>query len=508
MKKKIALMLALAAASCLTLSACASKGFDRPNYSPSDENLGNNSPAPIEAPGDMSSDSAGDDSFNYNKVIEQPFVSVAENTTSYFSLDRNTASYSQMRYSISHGYSVSPDSVRIEEYLNYFDYDLPAPTDEAMSVSTYLGDCPWNSDNKLMMAGVRTASVDLSDKNGNYVFLVDVSGSMAGDDRIGLAKKGFSKLVDNLGDGDIVSIVTYASGMEVKLDGAECGGDKAKIKKAFTDLHASGATNGRGGLELAYKTAEKHFVTGGNNRVIIISDGDFNVGSSTTTEMMEFIQEKAKSGVYLSVFGVGMGNMRDDMLETLARNGNGSYAYLDNERETGKAFTHDITGTLFTVAKDAKAGVTFTENVDKYRLIGYDTKYISKEDFEDERADTGEIGSGLCVVALYEITLKENADGELATAEVRYKDVRNGCEENKSVTATATTETVGSTDLEFISCVAEFGLVLRQSKHKADASLAATAQRLEALKTYTADDMYKTEFAELVNKALTIEQYK
>lgn len=518
MKKKIALMLALAATSCFALAACSSKS-DHNHYAPSPGNF-DNSPgalapdgaatgAPADGEnGDIPGEGENGNSFNYNKVIERPFVSVADSASSYFSLDRNTASYSHMRNTINHGYSMLADSVRIEEYINYFDYDLPAPTDEAISVSTYLGDCPWNSENKLMMTGVRTEDVDLSDKNGNYVFLVDVSGSMSGDSRIGLAKKGFSKLVDNLGDGDIVSIVTYASGMDVKLDGAECGGDKAKIKKVFDGLRASGSTNGQGGLELAYKTAEKHFISGGNNRVIIISDGDFNVGKSSTTEMMEFIQDKAKSGVYLSVFGVGMGNMRDDMLETLARNGNGNYAYLDSEIETEKAFTHDLNGTLITVAKDAKAGVTFTENVDKYRLIGYDTKYISKEDFDDENADTGEIGSGLCVVALYEITLKENADGELATAEVRYKDVREGGEENKSATATATTETDSSTDLEFVSCVAEFGLVLRQSKHKADASLAAVAERLEALKSYTETDAYKTEFVGLVDKALKIEDYK
>lgn len=532
MKKKIALLLTLATAACLTLSACGAGGDYMSNGSEHWNGSGDHWSGgyiPI-APGDNAGGEAGgassaeegmpdsvtgdgetgdneSNSFHYNSVVEQPFISVTENTSSYFSLDRNTASYSQMRYNINRGYTVSADSVRIEEYINYFDYDLPAPTDEAVSVSTHLSDCPWNADNKLLMTGVRTADIDLSERNGNYVFLVDVSGSMSGDNRIGLAKKGFSKLVDNLGEGDIVSIVTYASGMEVKLDGAECSGDKAAIKQVFNGLRASGSTNGRGGLELAYRTAEKHFITGGNNRVIIISDGDFNVGNSTTTAMMEFIQDKAESGVYLSVFGVGMGNMRDDMLETLARNGNGNYAYLDSELEADKAFTHDLNGTLVTVAKDAKAGVTFTENVEKYRLIGYDTKYISQEEFDDEQTDTGEIGSGLCVVALYEITLKADADGEIATAEVRYKDVRDGGEQSKSVTATATTQTESSTDLEFVSCVAEFGLVLRKSQHKASASLAAVAERLQSLNSYIEGDSYKTEFVELVNKALRTERY-
>lgn len=506
MKKKIALLLTLATAACFTLSACGAGG----DYMGYGYDHWTGSAGPIypddEANGDAASEDASN-SFNYNTVVEQPFFSVAENNASYFSLDRNTASYAHMRYMVNERIPVSADSVRIEEFINYFDYDLPSPTDEAVSVSTYLADCPWNADNKLVMAGVRTADIDLSEQNGNYVFLVDVSGSMSGDNRIGLAKKGFSKLVDNLGEGDVVSIVTYASGMEVKLDGAECGGDKAAIKQVFNGLRASGSTNGQGGLELAYQTAQKHFITGGNNRVIIISDGDFNVGASSTSDMMEFIQDKAQSGVYLSVFGVGMGNMRDDMLETLARNGNGNYAYLDSELELDKAFVHDLNGTLVTVAKDAKAGVTFTDNVEKYRLIGYDTKYISQEDFDDEQADTGEIGSGLCVVALYEITLKADAEGEIATAEVRYKDVRNGGAESKSVTATATTETESSTDLEFVSCVAEFGLVLRRSKHKADASLTAVAERLEALSGYTEADPYKAEFVRLVDKAIRSEQY-
>ena len=517
MKKKI-LSLLLAAVACLSMTACGSGYKGDGGYSPSAPDGISGAPAPGNS-GDAAgepNESGGDfdgeisDSFIYGSVVEQPFVNVSESATSYFSLDRNTASYSQMRYMINNGYTIAPDAVRIEEYINYFDYNLPAPTDEAIGVSTYLSDCPWNGDNKLFMTGVTTQNVELDAKNANYVFLIDVSGSMSGDNRIGYAKKGIKLLVDSLGGGDLVSIVTYASGMEVKLDGGECGSekDKDKIKKAVDDLRASGSTNGQGGLELAYQTAEKHFITGGNNRIVIISDGDFNVGKSSTTEMMEFIQDKAKSGVYLSVMGVGMGNMRDDMLETLARNGNGNYAYLESELEIEKAFKHDLKGNLITVAKDAKAGVTFTDNVEKYRLIGYDTKLISKDDFDDENADTGEIGSNLSVVALYEITLKSDANGEIATAEVRFKDVRGDGEVNKRVTATATTETQGSDDLSFVSCVAEFGLVLRQSKYKADASLAAVGNRLKDLASYTGGDAYKTEFVSLVDKAGKSAAYK
>lgn len=485
MKKLLASIAALSAG-CLLFGACSGmdNGGDRwdPGY-------------------DYITD-ADVNNFVHDSIIEKDFISVSQTATSYFSLDRNTASYSQIRTQIDDGCKVNCDSVRIEEMINYFDYGFAAPTDKSVALTTALSPCPWNKDNNLMLVGLKTTQVEVEDVNANYVFLIDVSGSMSGSTRLPLAKQGFNMLLDGLGDRDVVSIVTYASGVKTVLDGGECTDEgKDKIRSAISSLVASGATSGGDGLERAYRIAQKHFIEGGNNRVILISDGDFNVGMSDTDELHEFIQNKAASGVYLSVIGVGMGNMRDDLLETLATKGNGNYAYLDSAAEARKVFVDELNGTLFTVAKDAKAGVTFTDEVDKYRLIGYDTKLITEDDFNNDKADTGEIGANLCVAALYEIALSKGAEGKLAEAEVRYKDVSGDTERNESVTCTVEITTPSSDDLSFISCVAEFGLVLRNSKFKGTASLYNVLKRLDALTEYVADDEYKKEFAGLVGKA-------
>lgn len=477
-----------------------------PGWSGNTSNKGDADDAPDADDGGFDDDSEWGGNYQYGSIYETPFTDVdEEHNSSYFSLDRNTACYSYVRSQIESGWPIYPDSIRIEEMINYFDYSYPEPTDEAISVSTYLTDCPWNASNKLITVGVKTQTVDLGATNGNYVLLIDVSGSMSGSNRLGLAQKGFNMLVDSLGEGDVASVVKYASGMEVIVDGEECTAKgKEKVKNAVNGLRAYGSTNGAGGLELAYQTAQKHFIQGGNNRVIIISDGDFNVGKSTPDAMKEFIQEMAKSGIYLSVIGVGMGNTRDDILETLATCGNGNYGYMDNETEARKIFLKDIGGTLKTVAKDAKAGVTFTDQVAKYRLIGYDTKHMSKEEFEDAQTDAGEIGSGLCSTAVYEVVLNEDAVGELATAEIRYKDVRGEGEVNSTVTSTVATDTNEAdgenTDVQFISCVAEFGLILRDSKYKGDASVAGVLERLSALSEAVSDDPFKAEFIRLVGK--------
>lgn len=442
-----------------------------------------------------------DGNYVYDGIEEQDFALVSENPSSYFSLDRNTASYSYVRRQLNDGLDIAPDSVRVEELINYFDYDFPAPVDKAIGVSAYLADCPWNAENKLMLVGVKTSLSELETENANYVFLIDVSGSMAGKDRLGLAVKGMEKLTDSLGDKDVVSVVTYASGVRKVLDGTECSDEgKTVIKHALGDLAASGSTSGGEGLQLAYATAKEHFIENGNNRVIIISDGDFNVGMTDLDELKEFIQDKAKENIYLTVLGVGMGNTRDDLLETLAINGNGNYAYLDNELEAEKVLCEELDGTLKTVAKDAKAGVTFTSAVEKYRLIGYDTKIISQEDFENENADAGEIGSNLCVAALYEIKLAESEETRLADVEIKYKDVSAG-ETDESVKIEVTVDTPSSDDLSFISCVAEFGLLLRRSDYKGDASFEAVTERLAMLENYIGDDAYKSEFVTLVGKA-------
>lgn len=494
MKKMIAAA-AVAAAACLSLAACTAGDFGNYNEAPSS--------GFVDVKLESSSETTGN--YNYNSVVEQAFKEVAEEPSSYFSLDRNTATYSLVRAQLNNSHMVSADSVRIEEMINYFSYDYAAPTDEAVALSGYLSDCPWNEAHKLMLIGLKTKEYILENVASNYVFLIDRSGSMAGASRIGLAKTALGYAVDSLGENDTLSIVTYASGVNTVLDGERCTEEnKANVKAKIFDLAAYGSTNGSGGLQLAYEIAQSHYIVGGNNRVILISDGDFNVGMSSQSELKELITQKAESGVYLSVIGVGMGNLRDSVLETLATCGNGNYAYLDNETEAYKVFTEELKGTLVTVAKDARAGVTFSEAVKSYRLIGYDTKLLSAEEFEDFNKDTGEIGSNLCVSVLYEIELNGQYDGGnevLAQAEVRYKDSADGADEMNSVTLSLTLGAPSSDDLSFISCVAEFGLVLRQSQYGGTACITNVLNRLNNLSSYLADDPYKEQFVSLVGKA-------
>lgn len=520
--KKLAVC-GLAATAALSFAACGALDNDQAGGTIDDGLEWNGSTAPggnsgMGSPDYVSGDAVNDDcpaesggdNYVYNGIVEQDFTNVANAASSYFSLDRNTASYSQIRSQIENGWTISPYSVRIEELINYFDYDFEAPADSAVGVSAYLSDCPWNDNHKLMLAGIKTVEKKCNSVNGNYVFLIDVSGSMSGDSRLGLAKYGLNKLVDNLGEGDKVSIVTYASGVNTVLDSGECSAEgKANVIAKINGLKAAGATYASGGLEKAYELAQKNFISDGNNRVIIISDGDFNVGISNTNTMMEYISGKAQSGIYLSVLGVGMGNMRDDMLETLARNGNGNYAYLDNKTEAEKVLCHELNGMLMTVAKDAKAGVTFEQDaVVKYRLIGYDTKIISEDEYNDPTTDAGELGSNLCVTALYEIELAEHAEGKLANIEVKFKDVTGEDAVDSAVSVEVTTSTLSSHDLSFISCVAEFGLILRQSKYAQNANIYSVLERLSGLSNYISADAYKQEFVTLVGKASEMDSYK
>ena len=446
----------------------------------------------------------GNGNYDYNKVTEKPFYNTAEQNASYFSLDQNTAGYSYVRRQINDNRLIAEDSVRTEELINYFDYGYPAPEDDdVVKATTYLTGCPWNEDHKLLTIGVKTKEIKAEATANNFVFLIDVSGSMSGDTRIGLVKYGVNLLIDRLSDTDRVSIVTYASGVGVKLESTlldEAG--KKQAKAAVNALNASGSTNGSGGLQKAYQIAESQKAEGVNSRIILMSDGDFNVGMSSQSELKKFISDKAKGGVYLSVLGFGMGNTRDSILETLARNGNGNYAYIDCRTEAEKVFTDELDGMLVTVLKDAKAGVTFTDNVKKYRLIGYDTKTITEEAFNDENKDTGEIGSNLTVTAIYELELDADAEEgcELATVEIKYKNALEN-EESESVTANVNNTDNYEARVGFAACVAEFGLVLRNSKYKGRASLTNILARLDQLDEYINADIYKKEFVHLVGLA-------
>ena len=501
MKKITVIILSIILTLCIGMfAACDSQyngnGFDEgyPNYS----------------------NDAGEN-YQYETVVEQPFVSTDDETSSYFSLDRNTASYSLMRRQIEKGLKLSAGSVRLEEYVNYFNYDYKRPSGEdALALGGSVFDCPWNMKHKLLSISVAAEELKLeSTQRNNIVFLIDTSGSMYGADRLGLIQQAFTMLLDCLDGEDIISVVTYAGDSRVALDG-ELAAEKLKIANVIEDLQAEGSTNGAGGLENAYRIAQKHFLENGNNRVILATDGDFNVGVSSKGGLQALISEKRDSGIYLSVLGVGMTNTNDTTMETLARNGNGNYAYLDSVLEAKKVLVEEFCGTLVTVAKDAKIGVEFNkEVVSKYRLLGYDTKLLTQEQFEDEKTDAGEIGAGHTVTAVYEIELKSGVDGaaiqgNIATAELKYKKPateQGGTEESKSVTVTFTTADYTETpsnDCVFIGCVLEFGLILRDSKYKGDASFDAVLERLETLEDYLATDVFKKDFARIVQKARSL----
>lgn len=449
----------------------------------------------------------GESGYQHDEVVENNFVSTSENAESYFSLDRNTASYSLMRRQINAGSKVSEGAVRVEEYVNYFNYNYARPTDLALALGGSLFDCPWNSAHKLLTIGVSAEEVSFAEpKQNNIVFLIDTSGSMYGSDRLGLIQQSFTMLLDYLGDNDVVSIVTYAGDSRVALEGA-LGSQKTLIANVLQDLQPQGSTNGSGGIQKAYETAQKYFVNGGNNRILLATDGDFNVGVTSKNQLEALVNSQANNGIFLSVLGVGMMNTNDSTLSILSKNG--QYAYLDSVAEARKVLVEELGGTFNTVAKDAKIGVTFNSDVvESYRLIGYENKMITEDEFNDVNKNAGEIGSGHTVTAVYELQLKQNAQGDIATAEVRFKTTGE-TEENKSIAKTYTTADYTASpneDSVFIGCVVEYGLLLRNSAFKNDATFGAVIARLESLPSVSGEnaDQFRNEFLQIVKKAKTM----
>ncbi len=452
----------------------------------------------------------------YNEIIDSGYKSVAANPLSTFSIDVDTASYSNVRRMIEYGDNINPDAVRIEEFINYFDYDYSEPTtDDPFSVNVEMSDCPWNEEAKLMLVGFKAEEIEQSERDPlNLVFLIDVSGSMFSEDKLPLVQKAFTMLTETLTEDDRISIVTYAGDEKVVLKGTS-GEDKDKIIDAINSLEAGGSTYGEAGINRAYDLAERYFIDGGNNRVILATDGDLNVGLSSEEELTELIEEKRESGVFLSVLGFGTGNIKDDRMEALADHGNGNYSYIDSELEAKKVLVEEMTGTLYTVAKDVKIQVEFNPvNVSGYRLIGYENRAIADEDFHDDTKDAGEIGAGHTVTALYEIILNESGEAsgselkyqqntsigntdELLTVSLRYKEPDK--DESKLLSVPVTDEVYTEKmpeNLTFAAAVAEFGMVLRNSEYKGNASCDHILELLEDY-DYRNDD-YKTEFVYLV----------
>ena len=427
----------------------------------------------------------------YEAFKENRFLSAIQHPLSTFSLDVDGASYSNIRRMINQGQMPSKDVVRVEEIVNYFNYDYPQPSDGyPVRIVTETAVCPWNKKHQVVRIGVKAKEIPSETLPvSNFVFLLDVSGSMFSANKLPLVKASMKLLVNNLRPKDRVAIVTYAGAAGEVLPSTSAS-DKQKIMEALDNLQAGGSTAGGAGIQLAYKIAEKNLVKGGNNRVILCTDGDFNVGVSSPTELESLIESKRKSGVFLTVLGYGMGNYKDNKLQTLAQKGNGNHAYIDNLQEANKVLVNEFGGTMYAVAKDVKLQVEFNPNfVNAYRLIGYESRLLNDEDFNDDTKDAGELGAGHTVTALYEIvpvgvnvpvgsvdklkyqqtkndvSLPKFADSkELLTVKLRYKEPDKDVSRKLEVPVLANRMNLNaSQDFNFAMAAAMFGQLLRDS---------------------------------------------
>jgi len=466
---------------------------------------------------------------SYDYISENGFKSPLNSPLSTFSIDVDAASYSNVRRNLNQGNLPPVDAVRVEEMINYFTYDYKAPTDKPFSIFTEVTQCAWNPKHKLAMIGIQGKVIDMKDaKPSNLVFLLDVSGSMSSPNKLPLLKKSLKLLVNQLSGKDKISIVVYAGSAGLVLDATTCD-NKEKIFEALENLQAGGSTAGGAGIKLAYKVAKENFISDGNNRIILATDGDFNIGASSDGEMQRLIEKQRKSGVFITVLGFGMGNYKDSKMEKIADNGNGNYAYIDNLLEAQKVLVNEIGGTLLTIAKDVKLQVEFNPaNVQSYRLIGYENRLLNDEDFNDDKKDAGELGAGKTVTALYEIiptgvksefstssvdklkyqkskdkTVKSD---ELFTVKIRYKTPKGSVSKliSKVVNNKAKSFDNASENLRFAASVAEFGMLLRNSKYKAASSYKSISKIAYAAKG-TDEEGYRSEFIKLVKLAENID---
>ena len=449
-------------------------------------------------PGIMASrmDADGMNAEEYNEIAENNFKTVSESPLSTFSIDVDAASYSNMRRYINKGELPPADAIRTEELINYFSYDYPQPTgNDPVKITTEVGACPWNVKHRLVRIGLKAKEIP-TDKLpvSNLVFLIDVSGSMYGPQRLGLVQSSLKLLVNNLRDEDRVAIVVYSGSAGEKLPSTS-GSDKQKIREAIDELTAGGSTAGGAGIKLAYKIAKQNFVKGGNNRIILCTDGDFNVGVSSDEGLEKLIEQERKSGVFLTVLGYGMGNYKDSKMQVLAEKGNGNHAYIDNLQEANRVLVNEFGATMHTVAKDVKLQIEFNPSqVQAYRLIGYESRLLKDEDFNNDAKDAGEMGAGHTVTAFYEVVpagIKSDFTGkvddlkyqktkpapavtnnskELLTVKLRYKAPDGNTSKKIEQPLIDDKKEKVSSDFRFASAVAMFGQLLRDSDFKGDAT--------------------------------------
>ncbi|MFZ1219192.1 MAG: von Willebrand factor type A domain-containing protein [Chthoniobacterales bacterium] len=473
------------------------------------------------------------DDFNtatYDKVEENPFLPAATNPLSTFSIDVDTASYSNVRRFITSGSLPPKDAVRVEEMINYFSYDYREPEgDKPFSIDLDSTACPWDGSHRLLRIGLKGREVANEKRPAsNLVFLLDVSGSMMPAERLPLVKQAMRLLVDKLSEKDRVAIVIYAGGSGLALNSTS-GNEKEKILRALDELKAGGSTNGAEGIELAYKVAADNFIKGGVNRVILATDGDFNIGVTNQGDLIRLIEQKAKSGVFLTVLGVGTDNLKDSTMQKLADKGNGNHAYLDSVDEARKVLVQQINGTLMTIAKDVKIQVEFNPaRVASYRLIGYEKRMLRKEDFNNDKVDAGEIGAGHTVTALYEVvpagtgatdpaasvppvdplkygtnkTETTNGSPEMVTVKLRHKKPDGETSEltERSYVDNGSKFENAAPDLKFAAAVAEFGMLLRDSQYKGKGSFGAVIEWAQEGKGRDTAG-YRAGFIELARKA-------
>lgn len=437
------------------------------------------------------------DNESYGSFVENRFIRVTDEPLSTFSIDVDAASYSNMRRYVNQGQLPVSDAIRTEELINYFSYNYPQPKgNHPVNISTEVGTCPWNRQHRLVRVGLKAKEIP-SDKlpPSNFVFLIDVSGSMYGPTRLELVKSSLKLLVNNLREEDRVAIVVYAGSAGEVLPSTS-GSDKQKIREALDKLTAGGSTAGGAGIQLAYKIARRNLIENGNNRVILCTDGDFNVGVSSTQGLEKLVEKERNSGVFLTVLGYGMGNYKDDKMQILAEKGNGNHAYIDNIQEANKVLVNEFGATMHTVAKDVKLQLEFNPaQIQAYRLIGYESRLLDKEDFNDDTKDAGEMGAGHTVTAFYEVVpvgVQSNlsgmvdplkyqkpqvfqqpaliSSGELLTVKLRYKDPDKDISRKIEQVLVDAGGNKVSEDFRFASAVAMFGQLIRNSQFKGDAT--------------------------------------
>ena len=467
----------------------------------------------------------------YGRIQENGFKSVADAPLSTFSIDVDPASYSNMRRFINRGELPPADAIRTEELVNYFSYDYPKPTgNDPVKITVEAGTCTWNTAHRLVRIGLKAKEIPTEQlPASNLVFLIDVSGSMWGANRLDLVKSSLKLLVNNLRNKDKVAIVTYAGSAGVKLE-ATSGGDKQKIREAIDELTAGGSTAGGAGIHLAYQIAKKNFISDGNNRIILCSDGDFNVGVSSAEGLEQLIEKERKSGVHLTVLGYGMGNYKDKKIQVLAEKGNGNHAYIDNLQEANRVLVGEFGATLHTVAKDVKLQVEFNPSqVQAYRLIGYESRLLKDEDFNNDAKDAGDMGAGHTVTAFYEVipagvkneyvgkvddlkyqkkekmTLKPTGSDELLTVKLRYKAPDKDVSRKMELPFVDNKGDSVSSDFRFASAVAMFGQLLRDSDFKGTADYDKVI-KLAKQGLNNDERGYRREFIRLVEAAKGLEK--